>query len=347
MIRPIGSLALAVSFAVTFSATMLFGPAANADRLAEVKKKGELHCGIVPGLPGYGAPNKAGKIVGFDIDLCHAIAAAILGDPNKVKLTKQNLPTAFGAMKAGTVDVVTHRFTWTFGRDVGQGLNYTKVMVWDGQGFMVRKNLGVKSVKELSGATICLSSGSTTQANAADYFRSNGMTFKEVTFASMGESQKGYDAGRCDVFSSDKFGLGARTRSMKNPSEHMILPEQISNEPIGPMVAHGDDNWRDLVFWVLNALVAAEELGITQENVDKMRSSSKNPFVQRLLGVTGKFSSKINLSKDWAYNAIKSVGNYGEIWENHLGKRGLGMPRGRNELAVKGNGGLMISMPFR
>ncbi|MEE2745655.1 MAG: amino acid ABC transporter substrate-binding protein [Pseudomonadota bacterium] len=326
-------------------ATQITISSANADRLASVKKAGVLHCGIVPGLPGYGAPNKSGKIIGFDIDLCHAIAAAILGDPNKVKLTKQNLPTAFGAMKAGTVDVVTHRFTWTFGRDVGQGLNYTKVMVWDGQGFMVRKSLGVKSLKELSGATICLSAGSTTQGNVADYFKANGMKYKEVTFASMGESQKGYDAGRCDVFSSDKFGLGARTRSMKNPSEHMILPEQISNEPIGPMVAHGDDNWRDLVFWVLNALVAAEELGITKANVDQIRSSSKNAFAQRLLGVKGKFASKIGLSKDWAYNAIKAVGNYGEIWENHLGSNGLGMPRGRNEL-VK-NGGLMISMPFR
>ena len=203
MTRSISTLVFAISVGLGVSATTLIGSFAYADRLADVKKNGILHCGIVPGLPGYGAPNKSGKIVGFDIDLCHAIAAAILGDASKVKLTKQNLPTAFGAMRGGTVDVVTHRFTWTFGRDVGQGLNYTKVMVWDGQGFMVRKKLGVKSVKELSGATICLSSGSTTQANAADYFRSNGMTFKEVTFASMGESQKGYDAGRCDDFSSD------------------------------------------------------------------------------------------------------------------------------------------------
>ena len=347
MTRSVGTLVRAISIGLAVSVTTLFSSSVYADRLASVKKAGVLHCGIVPGLPGYGAPNKAGKVVGFDIDLCKAIAAAILGDPEKVKLTKQNLPTAFGAMKAGTVDVVTHRFTWVFTRDVGQGLNYTKVMVWDGQGFMVRKKLGVKSVKELSGATVCLSAGSTTQGNVADYFKANGMTYKEVTFASMGESQKGYDAGRCDVFSSDKFGLGARTRSMKDPSEHMILPEQISNEPIGPMVAHGDDNWRDVVFWVLNALVAAEEMGITSCNVDTMRSTSKNAFVQRLLGVKAKFGSKIGLSKDWAYNAIKAVGNYGEIWENHLGSRGLGMPRGRNDLAVNGKGGLMISMPFR
>lgn len=318
---------------------------AQADRLADVKKAGILHCGIVPGVPGYAFPNREGKMVGFDVDLCRAVAAAVLGDDSKIKTTKMRLPVAFNAMKAGTVDVVTHRFTWTFGRDVGQGLNFTRVMVYDGQGFIVRKKLGVKSVKELSGATICLATGSTTQANTADYFRTNGMTFKQVTFGSMGEAQKAYDAGRCDVFSSDKFGLGARRTSMKNPEEHVILPETISNEPISPMVAHGDDNWRDLVTWVFNALIAAEEMGVTQANVEKMRAGSKNPFVQRLLGKTGNFADKIRLTDDWAYKAIKAVGNYGEIWENHLGKKGLGMARGLNRLWTKG--GIVIAPPFR
>jgi len=321
------------------------GTSAMADRLAQVKEAGILHCGVVPGMPGYAFPDKEGKMVGFDVDLCRAIAGAVLGDDSKHKTTKMKLPVAFNAMKAGTVDVVTHRFTWTFTRDVGQALDYTRVMVYDGQGFMVRKSLGVKSLKELDGATLCLSVGSTTQANAADYFRSHGMTFKQVSFGSMGEAQRAYNSGRCDAFSGDKYGLGSRRRSMTNPDEHMILPETISNEPIGPMVGHGDQNWRDVVVWVLNSLIAAEEYGITSKNVDDMRKNSKNPFVQRILGVSGNYGTKMGLSDDWAYNAIKAVGNYGEIWDRHLGKYGLKLDRGNNKLYT--NGGLLISPPFR
>ena len=319
---------------------------AKADRLADVKKAGILHCGVVPGVPGYGFPNKAGKMVGFDIDLCRAVAAAVLGDADKIKTTKMKLPVAFNAMKAGTVDVVTHRFTWTFARDVGLGLDFTRVMVFDGQGFMVRKSLGVKSGKELNGATFCMSAGAPTQGNVSDYFRKNGMTFKQVTFGSMGEAQKAYDAKRCDAYVADKFGLGARRMSMTNPDEHMVLPETISNEPISPMVGHGDQVWKDIVVWTFNSLIAAEEYGITSKNIDNVRATSKDPFVQRILGTTGKFGAKIGLGKDWAYNAIKAVGNYGEIWEKHLGKDSpLNMPRGKNVLHTKG--GLLISPPFR
>lgn len=339
------------SLAILSGAIALFAAAAGqvsdarADRLADVKAAGILHCGVVPGAPGYAFPNREGKMVGFDVDLCKAIAAAVLGDANKIKTTKMTLPVAFNSMKAGSVDVVTHRFTWTFGRDVGQGLDFTRVMVYDGQGFMVRKKLGVKSVKELSGATICLSQGSTTQANAADYFRVNNMKLRQVTFGSMGEAQKAYNAGRCDVYSTDKYGLGGRRTAMTNPSEHIILPETISNEPISPMVGHGDQVWKDIVVWVLNALIAAEEFGITSKNVGQMRDNSKDPFVQRILGKTGNFGGKIGLGDAWAYNAIKAVGNYDEIWQRHLGKHGLGMPRGRNELHT--NGGLLIAPPFR
>ncbi len=318
---------------------------ASADQLAQVKAAGILHCGVVPGMPGYAFPDKDGKMIGFDVDLCRAIAAAVLGDDSKHKTTKMKLPVAFNAMKAGTVDVVTHRFTWTFTRDVGQALDYTRVMVFDGQGFMVRKSLGVKSLKELDGATLCLSSGSTTQANAADYFRTNGMTFKQVSFGSMGEAQMAYNSGRCDAFSGDKYGLGSRRKAMTNPDEHVILPETISNEPIGPMVGHGDQNWRDIVVWVLNSLIAAEEYGITSKNIDDMHKNSKNPFVQRILGVTGNYGTKMGLSDDWAYNAIKAVGNYSEIWDRHLGNNGLGLDRGKNKLYS--NGGLLISQPFR
>ena len=335
----------------TFSASLaiallgLTAPTVQADRLADVKKAGILHCGVVPGVPGYAFPNKQGKMVGFDIDLCRAIAAAVLGDADKIKTTKMRLPVAFNAMKAGTVDVVTHRFTWTFGRDVGQGLDFTRVMVFDGQGFMVRKTLGVTSGKQLDGATFCLTTGATTEANVSDFFRIHGMKFKQVTFGSMGEAQKAYDQGRCDVFVTDKFGLGARRLAMTNPNDHMILPETISNEPISPMVAHGDQVWKDIVVWTLNAIISAEELGITSKNIDQLRDSSKNPWIHRLLGKSGKFGSKIGLGKDWAYRAIKAVGNYGEIWENNLGKHGLGMARGKNELYT--NGGLIIAPPFR
>ena len=335
--------AFAAAFAIT---TALSGDlTARADRLADVKKAGILHCGVVPGVPGYAFPNKQGKMVGFDIDLCRAIAAAVLGDADKIKTTKMRLPVAFNAMKAGTVDVVTHRFTWTFGRDVGQGLDFTRVMVFDGQGFMVRKKLGVKSGMELDGATFCLTTGATTEANVSDFFRVHGMKFKQVTFGSMGEAQKAYDQGRCDVFVTDKFGLGARRLAMTNPNDHIILPETISNEPISPMVAHGDQVWKDIVVWTFNALISAEELGITSKNIDQLRDSSKNPWIHRLLGKSGKFGSKIGLGKDWAYRAIKAVGNYGEIWENNLGKHGLGMARGKNELYT--NGGLIIAPPFR
>jgi general L-amino acid transport system substrate-binding protein len=211
---------------------------------------------------------------------------------------------------------------------------------------MVRKSLGVKSGKELNGATFCMSAGATTQGNVSDYFRKNGMKFKQVTFGSMGEAQKAYDAKRCDAYVADKFGLGARRMSMTNPDEHMVLPETISNEPISPMVGHGDQVWKDIVVWTFNSLIAAEEYGITSKNIDNMRATSKNPFVQRILGTTGKFGAKIGLGKDWAYNAIKAVGNYGEIWEKHLGKDSpLNMPRGKNILHTKG--GLLISPPFR
>lgn len=336
---------LSIVAAAAAAVTTLSATPAKADRLADVKKAGILHCGVVPGVPGYAFPNKEGKMVGFDIDLCKAIAAAVLGDANKIKTTKMKLPVAFNAMKAGTVDVVTHRFTWTFGRDVGQGLDFTRVMVFDGQGFMVRKKLGVKSGKELNGATFCLTTGATTESNVSDFFRTHGMTFKQVTFGSMGEAQKAYDQGRCDVFVTDKFGLGARRLAMTNPDEHVILPETISNEPISPMVPHGDQVWKDIVVWTLNALIAAEEYGVTSKNIDTMANDAKNPFVQRLLGKTGKFGGKIGLGPQWAYRAIKSVGNYGEIWENHLGKHGLGMARGKNELYT--NGGLIIAPPFR
>lgn len=321
------------------------GAAANADRLSDVKAADVLHCGIVPGMAGYGYTNSEGKTMGFDIDLCHAIAAAVLGDASKIKTTKMPLPVAFNAMKAGTVDVVTHRFTWTFARDVGQGLDFTRTMVFDGQGFMVRKSLGVTSGLELDGASFCLSAGSTSEGNVSDFFTANGMTFKQVTFASRGELVKAYDAGRCDVFTGDKYGLGAWRSGLTNPDDHMILPETISNEPISPMVGHGDQVWKDVVVWTLNALIAAEEYGITQGNAEDLRANSTNPFIQRILGTSGDFGSKIGLGNDWAYNAIKAVGNYGEIWDRHLGVDGLGMERGQNELYT--NGGLMISPPFR
>ena len=324
----------------------IVAPSAEAGRLDDVKKAGEVHCGVALSNPGYAFTNDKGEIVGFDVDQCRALAAAIFGNPNKIKLTRMNLQTAFATLPSGGVDVLTHRFTWTFTRDVGTGMDYTRPMVFDGQGFILRKSLKVSKLAELNGATFCLAQGTTTEANVADYFRTHNMQYKSVSFASQEQANDAYVAGRCDVYSNDAFSLRARRTSYQNPDEHLILDEIISKEPIGPLVAHGDDNWKDLVFWTMNLLIAAEEDGITQANVDEMRTKSANPEVLRILGTSENYGERLGLSKDWAYNVIKAVGNYGEMWDRWLGpKTPIGANRGVNALWIKG--GLMISPPFR
>ncbi len=324
---------------------LIAGPAAHADLLDDIKKRGYVHCGVVPSAPGFAAANNQGVRVGFDIDLCKALGAAVFGDAAKVKLSPVTLKTGFSGLQSGALDVLTHRFTWTLSRD-SASMDYTKVMIYDGQGFMVRKAAGVKKITDLAGAVICTAQGSTSELNVTDYFRSRNLKFELLTFSTQDEALKAYETKRCDSYTNDRNGLAARRTKLRNPGEHVILTEIISKEPIGPMVPHGQDRWGDIVRWVMNSLVAAEELGITQANADKMKASSKNPEARRLLGATGDFGKKLGLDNAWAFNAIKAVGNYGEIFDRHLGpKTPLGLERGLNNLWNKG--GLMMAWPTR
>lgn len=316
-----------------------------ADTLAAVKKRGVLNCGVSQGLPGFSATGNKGKWTGMDVDVCRAVAAAIFNNPDKVKFVPLNAKERFTALQSGEVDLLSRNTTWTQSRDGKLGIDFVGVTYYDGQGFMVRKKLGVKSAKELNGASVCTNLGTTTELNVTDYFRSLGMKLKLVSFEKSDEVVRAYDNGRCDVYTTDQSGLYANRIKLKKPDDHMVLPEIISKEPLGPAVRHGDNKWGDLVRWTLYALVAAEELGITQKNVAKM-AKSKNPEIKRILGTEGELGSYLGLKKDWAMQAIKAVGNYGEVFERNVGKNTtLKISRGQNALWTKG--GLQYAMPFR
>lgn len=320
--------------------------AASAGTLEDVKARGVLRCGVAPNSPGFASKDAQGNYRGFDVDFCHAIAAAVLGDAKKIELSPLGLRDGFATLASGGVDVLTHRFTWTFNRDNGTGIETVATVFYDGQGFVVRKSANLKSVKDLNGATICVAQGSTTELNIADYFHSHKMTYQLATFADLDETRNAYEAGRCDAWSNDRSNLAARSQSFKNRAEHMMLPETISKEPIGPMVKTGDDAWFHVVRWTIDAVIGAEELGLTSENVDQMRQSGSSPETKRLLGVGDNLGQKLGLSADWAYNAIKQVGNYGEIFERNVGeKTPLGLSRGLN--AQWTDGGLLQAPPFR
>ena len=317
---------------------------ARADVLDDVKARGVLKCGVTLAAPGFSAEDNSGKRTGFDVDLCKAIAAATLGDDTKIQLVPMDLKTAFAGLPGGAVDVLTHRFTWTQSRDVG-GLKFAKVMFFDGQGFAVTKKSRANKLADLNNATICTAQGSTSELIVADYFRAHNMKYKIVTFASQEQAWDAFVGGRCDAAINDRSGLAARLAKLPNQNDFKVLPETVSNEPIGPIVAQGQPRWEDVVRFTLNALVAAEELGITQANVDQMKSSQV-PDVQRLLGATGELGKQMGLADDYAYKAIKAVGNYGEIWDRNVGpKTPLRLDRGRNALVA--NGGLMMSVPVR
>ncbi len=319
---------------------------AKAGTLEDVRARGVLRCGVAPSAPGFAAKDAQGVMHGFDIDLCRAIAAAIFGDASKYEVTPLGLRDGFTTLATSGVDVLTHRFTWTFNRDNGTGLEFVGTMFYDGQGFYVRKSSGAKSIKDLDGATICVAQGSTSELNIADYFRTHKLQYKIATFADLDEARNAYDAGRCDAWSNDRGGLAARGLGLKDRSANMLLPETISKEPIGPMVRMGDGAWMHLVRWTMAALIAAEELGVSSANVDDMHASSTNPEVKRLLGVGDDLGQKLGLKADWAYQIVKQVGNYGEIYERNMGeKTPLGLPRGLN--ALWRDGGLLFSPPFR
>lgn len=319
---------------------------AAAGTLDDIKKKGFVQCGVSQGLPGFSNPDTSGNWEGIDVDLCRALAAAVLGDAAKVKYSPLSAKERFTALQSGEVDVLSRNTTWTLVRDTALGLNFAGVNYYDGQGFMVRKDLGVKSAKELAGASVCTNIGTTTELNMADYFRANNMDYKPVAFEKADEVVAAYDSGRCDVYTTDRSGLAAQRMKLKDPKAHVVLPETISKEPLGPVVRHGDDQWFDVVKWTLNCMVETEEVGVTSMNADEMKASTKNPVVMRQLGMEGDLGKNLGLSADWCYNVVKQVGNYGESYEKYVGeKTALGLARGVN--AQWKEGGLLYAPPIR
>ncbi|MCY4220887.1 MAG: amino acid ABC transporter substrate-binding protein [Thiotrichales bacterium] len=318
---------------------------AQAATLEDVQARGVLNCVVSTGIAGFAYTDESGEWKGFDVDFCRATAAAVLGDPGAIKAVTSTGKTRFTLLNAGEGDVLWRNTTITFSRDVGVKLRFHGVNYYDGQGFMVRKDLGVSSANDLDGASVCIQTGTTTELNLADYFHANGMKYEAVTIETNDEARQNYTAGRCDVYTTDASGLAATRSTFTDPDNHIILPEIISKEPLGPATRHGDDQWSDIVTWVLNATITAEELGVTSANVDEMKSSN-NPEVLRLLGVEGNQGSELGLSADWAYNIIKMVGNYGEIFERNIGvSTPIGLARGLN--AQWTDGGLLYSPPFR
>ena len=326
-------------------AAIVFAQGASAQTLKTVKERGIVNCGANGTLAGFGLPDAQGKWTGLDVDLCRAIAAAIFNDAEKVKFVPLSAKDRFTALQSGEVDVLARNTTWTSSRDTSLGLNFTGVNYYDGQGFMVRKSLKVNSALELNGASVCVQQGTTTELNLADFFRAHNMQLKTVTFATANEAVKAYDASRCDAYTTDASGLYAERLRLANANDHVILPEIISKEPLGPAVRHGDDQWFDIVKWVLFAMLNAEELNITQKNVDEMVKST-NPDIKRLLGTEGNYGEQLGLTKDWAVRIIKLVGNYGESFERNVGAgSSLKIDRGLNKLWNKG--GVQYAPPIR
>ncbi|MBV1702096.1 MAG: amino acid ABC transporter substrate-binding protein [Hyphomicrobiales bacterium] len=320
-------------------------PATAATTLDTVKSRGVLVCGTNPGLAGFAMPDDKGNYTGLDVDVCRAIASAIFNDPTKVKFIPLNAKDRFTALQSGEVDVLARNTTWTQSRQSELGLMFTNVNYYDGQGFMVRKKLGVASALKLDGASICVQQGTTTELNLTDFFRKNNIKYSPVTFQDADQTVKAYDSGRCDAFTTDASGLAAERVKLVNPSEHIILPEIISKEPLGPAVRKGDDQWFDIVQWTGFAMLDAEEAGVTQANVDAMLKSD-DPGIKRLLGTEGKFGQTMGLTNDWAYRIIKNVGNYGESFERNVGEGSpLKLARGLNQLWTKG--GIQYAPPVR
>jgi general L-amino acid transport system substrate-binding protein len=320
-------------------------PPADAGTLETVQARGMLICGINPSLPGFGQPDDKGQYKGFNADLCRAIAAAVLGDPAKAKFMPLTAPTRFQALSSGEVDLLTHNSTWTMQRDTVTGLHFTGFTFFDGQAFLAKKSAKLTSVMELAGASVCSQQGSTSELNAADFFRTHKQKYELVSFANEDEATRAFRDGRCDVLTSDASALASARLKLPNPDDYVILPEVISKEPLGLVVRDGDDKWFDVVRWVMNALIDAEELGVTKANAAEA-VKSPNPEVKRLLGVEGKFGAGIGLSDDWAMRAILAEGNYGEIFDRNLGAGSpLKLPRGINALWSKG--GILYAPPVR
>ncbi len=319
--------------------------AASAATLDDVKAHGALRCGVNTGLPGFASQNDQGDWQGLDVDYCKAVAVAVFNDPSMVEYTPLSAVQRFPALQNNEIDVLARNTTWTMNRDTALGLNFAGVNYYDGQGFMVRRELDISSAEELSGATVCVQSGTTTELNLADYFSATGMDYNPVVIESQADVNAAYESGRCDVLTTDASGLYATRLELANADEHMVLPEIISKEPLGPVVRQGDDQWFNIIKWTHFALLNAEELGVTQDNVDEMMSS-ENPNIRRLLGVDGTFGEDVGLTNDWAANIIRAVGNYGEIFERNVGvNTPLGIERGLNALWTEG--GIQYAPPVR
>lgn len=313
--------------------------------LEKIKARGQIVCGASLGVPGFSYPDDKGVWTGFDTDMCRALAAVIFDDPGKASYVPLSSKDRMIALQTGTIDVLSRTTTWTSSRDNGQGIVFTAVNYYDGQGFLVRKSLGIKSAKELNGATMCVSQGTTTELNLADFARSNGIKVNVLNFIDTNETAKAYEAGRCDGYTTDMSQLAANRLKFAKPDDHVILPDIISKEPLGPWVRRGEEQWFGLVRWTLFAMLNAEELGVTQANVDEMLKSA-NPEIKRLLGTEGNMGEQLGVSADWVVRILRHVGNYGESFERHLGpKTRIGLARGSNELWNKG--GLQYAPPIR
>jgi general L-amino acid transport system substrate-binding protein len=320
-------------------------PALAQSTLDKIKARGQIICGTSEGVPGFSLQDANGAWKGFDTDICRALAAAIFNDPDKASYLSLSSKNRLVALQSGEIDVLARTTTWTLGRDVGQGLTFTAVNYYDGQGFILRKKLNVASVKDLNGASICVAQGTTTELNLADYGRTHGIKFETVAFATLEDTVQAYEAGRCDAYTTDLSALAGTRSRLKTPDEHVLLGEVISKEPLGPWVRKNDQVWFDIVRWTVFALVNAEELGVTQANLAEMLNS-KNPEIRRLLGTEGKFGEGLGLSNDWVARIIKAVGNYGESFERNFGaKSGINLPRGVNKLWT--DGGLQFAPPIR
>ena len=319
---------------------------ASAGTLDDVRKRGQLSCGINTGLPGFAFTDDNGNWTGFDVAYCKALAAAVMGDASKVKYVNLTGKNRFPALQSGEIDVLSRNTTWTLSRDVNLGFTFIGVNYYDGQGFIGRKALGVKSAKQLDGASVCIQTGTTTELNLADFFRTNKIKYEPVPIETNAEARAAYEAERCDVYTTDASGLAATKATFADADKHMVFPEIISKEPLGPLVRQGDDQWADIARWVLNALIIAEENGVTQANVAKMAEGSDSPETKRMLGKEGSFGEMLGLDAKWAVRAIAAEGNYAEIFDRYLGpKTKLGLARGLN--ALYKDGGILYAPPFR
>jgi general L-amino acid transport system substrate-binding protein len=333
-------------FLGTLAAAGLAAGFASAATLDDVKANGVLKCGVTTGLAGFAAPDANGRWEGFDVAVCRAVAAAVLGDGDKVEFVPTTGQTRFTALASGEIDLLARNTTWTFSRDVDLKFTFVGVNYYDGQGFIGRKDLGVSSATELDGATVCIQTGTTTELNLADFFAANNMTYEPVPIETNAEAQQQYLAGACDVYTTDASGLAATRATFEDADAHMIFPEIISKEPLGPLVRHGDDQWADIARWTLNALIAAEEYGVTSTNLEELSAGTNNPEINRLLGTEGELGAMLGLDNDWAKRAIAVGGNYGEIFAANIGEgTPIGLARGLN--AQWTQGGLMYSPPFR